>query len=50
MEKCPFTHEIENNNQLNFLDTLVIINQNNTVSIDLYKKSIALGRYRVFQS
>ena len=39
-----FTHEIGNNYHLNFLDTLVIKNQDNTVSIDLYEKSIASDR------
>ena len=41
--RLQLTHEIENNNQLNFLDTLVIKNQDNTVSIDLYKKKYCFG-------
>ena len=40
-----FTDKIEKNSYINFLDVLVIKNEDCTVSIDLFKKSIASGTY-----
>ena len=34
--RLKFTHETENNNSINFLDVLVIENEDYTVFIDLY--------------
>ena len=48
--KIQFTHELENNNRLNFLDILLIKNTDGSVSTDIYKKPTFSGRYLNFLS
>ena len=43
--RLQFTHEIGKDNSLRFLDVLVIKNPDASISIDLFKKSIASDRY-----
>ena len=40
-----FTHEIENNDRLPFLDVLVIRNTNNCLEFDIYRKNTTTRRY-----
>ena len=44
-KRLKFTYEIEDNNRLSFLDIMVIGNKNTSISLDLFKKNIASGRY-----
>lgn len=48
--KLQFTAEVEENQQLPFLDVLVIRHENQTFSTDWYKKPIASGRFLNFHS
>ena len=43
--RLQFTHEIGKDNSLSFLDVLVKKNPDTSISVDLYKKSIASERY-----
>ena len=48
--RLQFTYKIENNSQNNFLDIMVIKNNNGILIFDLYRKPTFLGRYLNFYS
>ena len=48
--RLKFTHEVENNEESNFLDISVKKRTNGTVKLDLLKKNAFSGRYVNFQS
>ena len=49
-QRIKFTQEIEENSRIRFLDTLIIKNNDGSISIDIYKKPTFSGRYINFLS
>lgn len=48
--RLKFTHELENNNTISFLDILLINNNNGKIAYKWYKKPTSSGRYLNYRS